>query len=63
MKKRPAMDCLRLAAVASAVAVALGPAQSTYAQESQVEEVLVTGSRIVRRDFEASSPIMTVEAS
>ena len=27
-----------------------------------IEEVTVTGSRILRRDFEANSPIMTVDA-
>jgi iron complex outermembrane recepter protein len=31
------------------------------AQDSGLEEVVVTGSRIVRRDFEANSPILTVE--
>src|SRR5690606_24938094 len=55
-------DCVRFATLASAVAVALGVAESTYAQQSEVEEVVVTGSRIARRDFEASSPITTVEA-
>ncbi len=65
MEKRPTMisGCLRLATLASAVAVALGTPASTYAQESQFEEVVVTGSRIARRDFEASSPIMTVDAA
>lgn len=32
------------------------------AQEQTIEEVTVTGSRIVRRDFEANSPITTVDA-
>ena len=31
------------------------------AQEPALEEITVTGSRIVRRDFEANSPILTVE--
>src|SRR5262245_53047538 len=34
------------------------PAQ---AQDRAAEEIVVTGSRIVRRDFEAATPIMTVE--
>jgi len=38
-------------------------AHRAVAQEAgAVEEVVVTGSRIVRRDFEASTPIMTVDA-
>lgn len=37
-------------------------AQDQAPQGASVEEVLVTGSRIVRRDLEASSPIMTVDA-
>ncbi len=35
---------------------------SASAQEEQLEEVTVTGSRIVRRDLSAPSPIVTVEA-
>jgi outer membrane receptor protein involved in Fe transport len=36
--------------------------QTAHAQDESLEEVLVTGSRIVRRDLSASSPIMTVDA-
>ena len=32
-------------------------------QQQQVEEVVVTGSRIVRRDYEANSPLQTVDSS
>ena len=57
----------RLNTLASAVAVALGTLAPIYAQDSQpdsqIEEVVVTGSRIVRRDFEANSPITTVDSS
>jgi iron complex outermembrane recepter protein len=56
-------DCAKLGALASAIAVALGTAGPVHAQGGQLEEVVVTGSRIVRRDFEAASPIMTVEAA
>jgi iron complex outermembrane receptor protein len=46
-------------AVSSALAsVAVPPA---FAQEEEVEEVTITGSRIVRRDLTASSPIVTVQ--
>ncbi len=39
---------------------ALGP-QTAHSQDEQLEEVLVTGSRIVRRDATANSPIQTVD--
>src|SRR5512134_3667511 len=55
-------------AVATALAIpAVGlqtaRAQQPQAQTQQLEEVLVTGSRIVRRDFEANSPLQTVDRS
>jgi outer membrane receptor protein involved in Fe transport len=34
----------------------------TFAQEDVLEEITVTGSRIVRRDYEAQTPIVTVDA-
>jgi iron complex outermembrane recepter protein len=58
--------------LASAVAAALAlPAigmQPVYAQEpaaqqQQPEEITVTGSRIVRRDYDANSPLQTVDRS
>jgi len=52
-----------LGILASAIGAALGNAQPIPAQEGELEEVVVTGSRIVRRDFEATSPIMTVDSS
>src|SRR5688572_27816128 len=53
--------------VAAAVAAALSASYSsaTHAQEAQagneLEEVTVTGSRIVRRDLDAPTPVVTVE--
>jgi outer membrane receptor protein involved in Fe transport len=51
--------------VASAFAAfaAVGAADNSAFAQEQVEEVVVTGSRIVRRDFEANSPITTVDTS
>jgi len=56
--------------LASAVAAALAlPAigmQTVYAQEpaaQQPEEITVTGSRIVRRDYDANSPLQTIDRS
>lgn len=53
-------------AVATALAIPAVGLQTARAQEAQqqpLEEVLVTGSRIVRRDFDANSPLTTVDAS
>ncbi len=52
--------------LASTIATILGAGSAAKAQEpapsaGPVEEVTVTGSRIVRRDFTANSPIMTVD--
>jgi len=52
-----------LAVLASAVTAAVGAGgpRASFGQDvSGVEEVVVTGSRIVRRDLEAASPIVTV---
>jgi iron complex outermembrane receptor protein len=53
-------------AIAVALAVGAGAAQPALAAEdagmAELEEVQVTGSRIVRRDLEAASPVVTVEA-
>jgi outer membrane receptor protein involved in Fe transport len=49
--------------IAAAVAAALAAGVATqpaFAQEESLTEVTVTGSRIVRRDLTASSPIVTV---
>ncbi|HEX6997228.1 MAG TPA: TonB-dependent receptor [Gammaproteobacteria bacterium] len=47
------------------MALAIPMAHRAYAQQggaSEPEEILVTGSRIVRRDYVANSPIQTVDA-
>ena len=54
------------AAVVAALAASMGAVSSTASAAEEVaqelEEVRITGSRIVRRDFEANSPIVTVDA-
>ncbi|MBN1240837.1 MAG: TonB-dependent receptor [Gammaproteobacteria bacterium] len=66
MRKRNLVsNCPALGVLASAVSAIVGSAAvsgAVYAQEGVVEEVTVTGSRIVRRDLEANSPIMTVDS-
>ena len=50
--------------VAAAVGMAAGFGNAARAQDDPaLEEVLVTGSRIVRRDFESNSPIRTIDAA
>ena len=61
---RPRFDSLIFGTLASAVSAALaglGVSSSAHAQEPVLEEITVTGSRIVRRDLDANSPIMTVD--
>ena len=64
--KRPYLRPSLLSASISAAmgAMLLGGAPGVYAQDDDsLEEVVITGSRIVRRDFESNSPIVTVEAA
>ncbi len=57
----------RLSALATTISGVLGTnlmfAAPAAAQEEGLEEITVTGSRIVRRDLDAPSPIMTVDAA
>ena len=52
-----------LLAVSIAAALYPGLAGTALAQDdTQLEEITITGSRIVRRDFEANSPIQTIDS-
>ncbi len=52
-----------LASTATAlVAMAATPAVAQDADDEEVEEVIVTGSRIVRKDLEAASPVTVLNA-
>ncbi len=51
----------RVTALASAISAIIGAAATQPAHTQETEEVVVTGSRIVRRDLEASSPLMTID--
>ena len=53
---------LRLRPLAAGVCACLAFGGTAYGQSDGVEEVLVTGSRIVRRDLDAPSPIITVDS-
>jgi len=55
-------------AIAAALALPVIPiqtarAQQPTAQQQQPEEITVTGSRIARRDYDANSPLQTVDKS
>ncbi len=48
---------------ALAIAAVSGLGAGAFAQDEEVSErIVVTGSRIVRRDYQANSPIVTIEA-
>ena len=47
--------------LASTISALLAGGGAAQAQESAPEEITVTGSRIVRRDLDAASPIMTID--
>lgn len=49
-------------ALLAGVTAAVAPGTIAYAQDASVQEIVVTGSRIRVRDFEAISPIATVSA-
>jgi outer membrane receptor protein involved in Fe transport len=51
----------RVAVLAAAISAVLAGGSMTGAVAQELEEVTVTGSRIVRRDLTSSSPIMTVD--
>ncbi len=58
-------DAGRKAVLSSAVALAVAVAAQTPAaaqQEAELEEVVVTGSRIARRDYSAPTPIVTLQS-
>ena len=47
--------------LASTISALLAGGGAAQAQESGLEEITVTGSRIVRRDLDAASPIVTID--
>ena len=52
----------RLSALSAGVAMALGTASPTMAQEQQVEEIIVTGSHIRRTEYEGRAPIQILDS-
>lgn len=64
MFKPTARKKTNLLAMSIAAALSPGLANTALAQADgpDLEEITITGSRIVRRDFEANSPIQTIDA-
>ncbi len=57
---------IKIALVTGAYSVGAGVMGSAYAQQpaaNQVEEITVTGSRIVRQDYNSTSPVFTLDSS
>jgi iron complex outermembrane recepter protein len=65
--RQPALlSCLKVTPVCAGVCACLAMGNLAYGQQGggqAIEEVLITGSRIVRRDLDAPSPILTVDVS
>ena len=57
-----ARQTFKLTALSTGVAIALGSAPPTLAQEDEIEEIVVTGSHIRRTEFEGRAPIQIVDA-
>ncbi len=61
MKKHRSLRKKQLGLFVSAITAMLASAADTaFAQDDELEEITVTGSRIVRRDLSSPSPILTV---
>lgn len=56
---------VKLAMLSGAYTVGMGAVSTAQAQpeSAELEEIVVTGSRIVRRDFEGTSPVFTLDSS
>ena len=48
-------------ALSTGIAIALGAAPPTLAQEDELEEIVVTGSHIRRTEYEGRAPIQIVD--
>src|SRR5688572_19956591 len=58
---RELAPCVNRTVLASTISALLAGGGVAHAQDSGLKEITVTGSRIVRRDLDAASPIMTVD--
>jgi hypothetical protein len=57
-------QCVNRTVLASTISALLaGGGAAAQAQDAALEEITITGSRIVRRDLEAASPIVTIDSA
>jgi len=59
---RRALQAGAIATVAGHSTIALSQDQVNAQSQARLEEVVVTGSRIIRQDYSAASPVVTVDA-
>ena len=59
-RARAHVEPLKLTVLCASICAVLGGGGAALAQEA-TEEIVITGSRIVRRDLDAPSPILTVD--
>ena len=57
-----ASKTFKATAISAGIAMALGTAPTTFAQEGAIEEIVVTGSHIRRTEYEGRAPIQIVDA-
>ena len=57
-----ASKTFKATAISAGIAMALGTAPTTFAQDDQIEEIVVTGSHIRRSEYEGRAPITIVDA-
>jgi outer membrane receptor protein involved in Fe transport len=62
MAVRRALQAGAIATVAGHSSIALSQDQLNGPSQARLEEVVVTGSRIIRQDYSAASPVVTVDA-
>ncbi len=58
----PQSEVVNRTVLASTISALMAGGGIAQAQESGLEEITVTGSRIVRRDLDAASPIVTIDS-
>jgi len=57
-----ASKTFKVTALSTGIAIALGSAPASFAQDDEIEEVVVTGSHIRRTEFDSRAPIQIVDA-
>ena len=56
-----ASNTFKVTALSAGIAIALGTAPATFAQDNQIEEIVVTGSHIRRDEYSGRAPIQIVD--